>query len=442
MVSSFFSKIFGLAKEKTKKNQGVIQTELGQVPLLLEGDFLLERHYLEDFCAKKISEVKYLHSKARNLVEIISNKELEGKENERLNRAVFTAKKQLTNQLSRLLEKIDPKERGASIEDARAYSGESYALMVNEVMSFRKSIVYTSFYLKEEMKELGEVLQEMINLLQEINANFSKSKKLFEFDKVKENVKTALEKTRKRKETMGLIEGLSGSISKKQNEINLQNEKIIQKKDSKEMDALKKIEADLTELTSQKQDLKTEISALLINIDRPLQRFKQLIDSERWRLPKEEKEMLRDFMDNPVLALKKDPKAEVFKKILNEVRKAIEDGEVELKEKEKEKRLQALQEIIKFDFFGNVFWRMNEIQKKQAELNKALEESPAKALLEKENAKLLALEKELVELKEKMDSLQKQAQGINKELEREILFIKKFTEECLGKSVLFEEEAF
>jgi hypothetical protein len=439
MVSSLFSKIFGLAKGKTKST-GVIKTELEQVPLLLEGDFLLQKHELEDFCAKKISEIKYLHSKAGDLVAIISNKELEGKENERLNRAVFTAKKQLTNQLSRLLEKIDPKERGQTLEDARAYAGESYALMVNEVMSFRKSIVYTSFYLKDEMKELGEALQEIINLLQATNTEFSKSGKLFEFEKVKKDIKIALQKIKRRKETLNLIEELSKSIGRKQTEINLQEEKISEKKNGKESIELKKLEEDLAKLTSQKQDLKTEISALLINIDRPLQRFKQLVDSGRWRIPKEEKDMLQEFIDNPILALKKDPKAEVFKKVLNEVRKAVEEGEVELKEKEKEKRLQALQEIINFDFFGNVFWKMNEIQKKQGELNKALEESPAKAVLENEEKKLGVLEKELSALEEKMDSVRKEEQGIGKEIEKEIGIIKKFAEECLGKTVLLEEE--
>jgi hypothetical protein len=193
---------------------------------------------------------------------------------------------------------------------------------------------------------------------------------------------------------------------------------------------------------SEKQELKTEISALLINIDRPLQRFTQLVDSGRWKLPAEEKEMLEQFRVNPILALKKDPKAEIFKRVLLEVRKAIEENAVELKDKEREKRLLALQELINFDFFGKVFWKMNELQKKQNDLNKSLENSSAKKEIEKEELKLKELQNELLEIKAKSEENEQHLSAAKKELQKEITEVKEFAQSVLKKTIIFEEEAY
>jgi hypothetical protein len=175
-------------------------------------------------------------------------------------------------------------------------------------------------------------------------------------------------------------------------------------------------------------------------VDRPLQRFNQLVESGRWVLPSKEKEILGLFLTNPVLALKSDPKAELFKKVLAEVIKAIEDNSVELKEKEKEKRLEALQEIINFDFFGKVFWRMNELQRKQDELNKEISKSDAKKELEKMITEIGAGEKEILGEKELLLESDRKLGAAQIELEREIAVVKNFAEKSLNKLIVLEED--
>jgi len=232
------------------------------------------------------------------------------------------------------------------------------------------------------------------------------------------------------------------SIEEKNKKIAEQSAKISEKTSGKEMMEVRGLEEEMNLLMTEKQDLKTEIGALLINVDRPMQRFKQLVDSKRWKISAEEKEMLDQFLINPILALKKDPKAEVFKRVLVEISKAIEEGAVELKDKEKEKRLAALQEIINFDFFGKVFWKMNEIQKKQTELNKQLEINSAKGSLEKEKSKLKEMQTELFSLKEKEEGIRHTKSALAKDIAKEITMVKEFAEKCLNKTILFEEEAY
>ncbi|MFA6268227.1 MAG: hypothetical protein WCW13_00720 [archaeon] len=442
MVLGLIARIIQIVQGFFKKDTLILKTRIEDVPLLIEKNFGLKSAELDEFSAKKIAQIKYLHSKSVGLLEDISKKDLQEKPNERFNKAANTSKSQLENQLKRLLEKLNPKDRGKTVVDSRAYSGESYALLINEINGFRKNIVYTSIYLKDEMKELGETLQEMLNTFAELNQFFSKSNDFFEFEKVKTSVGEIIKKKKEVENIENKQKEFLESLAQKENKIQEQKDKILQKKVGKEMIEVKKLEEEMTHLMSEKQDLKTEISGLLINIDRPMQRFKQLVDSGRWKIPLEEKEMLEQFMVNPILALKKDPKAEIFKKVLLEICKAIEENEVELKDKEREKRLNSLQELINFDFFGKVFWKMNELQKKQNDLNKELESSPAKKEVEKEETKLKELESELANLKAKSDENQNYSLAVKKELAKSVNQVKDFAQESLKKTLIFEEEAY
>ncbi|MCX6804335.1 MAG: hypothetical protein NTY48_07275, partial [Candidatus Diapherotrites archaeon] len=167
-----------------------------------------------------------------------------------------------------------------------------------------------------------------------------------------------------------------------------------------------------------------------------------LVDSSRWRIPHEEKEVLDLFITNPMFGLKKDPKADVFKRVLVQVVKAVEEGAIELKDKEKEKRLSALQEIINFDFFGKVFWKMNEIQRKQDTLNKALEGNKAKKNLIDEEKKLGEIEESANETKETISQIEEKISAQKREINNYLNEIKLFAQKCLKKTVLLEEEMY
>ncbi len=441
MVFTLIAKFISVLKGFFKKESSVVKVNIEQIPMMIEKEFLLKNRELENLSAKKFSEIKYLHSKGLNLINALKEKELEGKDNERLNRAVLTSKHQIEHQLKKLLEKINPTDRGTTIDDARAYSGESYALLMNEIISFRKNIIYTSFYLKEEMKEIGEILQEMINIFVELNKTYAENRNLFEFEKLKENIGLITEKKNALRKLNEQITEINTQVSEKENLLTTQKDNILKKKVGKEMVEVKHLEEEMTKLMSEKQDLKTQISALLINVDRPLARFKQLVDSGRWKVTKEEKEMLDLFITNPILALKKDPKADLFKKVLTQIVKAIEEGAVELKDKEKETRLAALAEIINFDFFGKVFWKMNEIQKRQIDLNKELSKSAAKTDIEKEEKKEKEISNEIFDLKERASFIERQINAVKKSINEELIQVKEFTQKVLGKTLIFEEEA-
>lgn len=431
-LSSFFS------RNKKKPSGEEIKIHLSELPKFIENEFLSEKKMLLDFCAKKISEIRYAHNKSVSIVERISKKELESKQNERMNRVAITSKNQLVVQLTRLLEKINPNSAGSSIDEIRKYSGESYFLLSEEIITFRKNIAYTSLYLKEDMKLLGETLQELMNALHSMNTEFENHKNFFHFEKTLR----LIEKTLLDKANINLldaqIKSLSAIANKKLDEIKKQNQEMEELRSGTEMTLLKSKEDQINKLMEKKQELRTQISALILSIDRPLQRFKQLVDSNRWKLSANEKEMLELFITNPIQALRKDPKADLFKKILGDIVKAIMEGKIELKEREKEKRLEALQEIINFDFFGEVFWKMNELQKKQNELNNYLSNNKVKNEIEKIENQISYLKKELADINQEIEFTKQKKETIEKEVFESIQKIVNFIQESLGKKISIE----
>lgn len=430
----FIDKIFG------KKEPGVIETSVELLPSLLKNKFEFQEKDLEQYSAKKISEIKHLHKKALILLEDIQKKEINESKGGRFNKAAMTSKQQIENQLKRLLEKLSPENRGLTLSDARAYSGEGYALMITEINTFRKSIFYTSAFLKEEMSELGKILQEIINNFNEMNNTFSKNSELFEFEKVIKIINTIDSEKREiafvKKET----ELNNKLIEEKKKELQTQKKLVEDYLTSPGMEKLKDAEKERSLITEKKQRLKFEVSSLLGSVDKPLQRLNSLSESNRWLLRDDQKEILELILTNPLIALKKDAKAEKFKSVLEETKKAIEDGKIELKEKEREKRLNALNELLVFDFFENVFWKLNEIQKEQDRLNKEISSNPAQVELTKRNLEMDELKKEIISIEETNRKLLYKSNEIKEHIELEIKQLSSFVEKVFQKKAIIKKE--
>jgi hypothetical protein len=86
---NFLSKIFSSIFNKKSKTNVYSTIELVNE---LEKELASKRKGLEFSSAKKMAEIKFLHSKIITLIKDVQKKELQGKENERFNKAAMTAK--------------------------------------------------------------------------------------------------------------------------------------------------------------------------------------------------------------------------------------------------------------------------------------------------------------------------------------------------------------
>jgi hypothetical protein len=428
-MCGLFDKIF------KKKEKEKIETSLELLPTIIQKNFEAKISELEMESAKRMSEIKYLHENIYTIINDIENKEMSEKKNARFDKAAETAKKQIVKQFKKTLDKIDPKPITNELNDVRAYANESYSLLINEVNSFRKVIAYTSVYLKDEMKELGNQIQEMVNKLNELRSLFEKNGSIFEFEKIKEKIKITKQHFEEIEKLEKQVQEITKEIEKRNEEIQKKEIEIKEMENSEELKKIKEIEEEISKANNEKQSLKLEVSSMLSTIDRPLQRFEGLIKSGRWKIDKEKEELLGDFMKNPLIALKRDINGKKFKEILEEILKAIEDEKIDLKEKEKEKRIDALQELINFDFFEKVFWKLNEIQKKQSELNKKMKENKSIQIINEKKEKKEKMKKEIEELRKEIEIEKNKIKEKNEKNEKNKAILEAFTEKTIGKQV-------
>lgn len=421
-----------------KKEDSTINTTMDLLPSILENNLNTKRKIVELESAKKMSELKYLFEKTNALLNKIKNQSLEEKTNEKLNRAAITSKKQIEKQLEKILEKIQPNFEFSNLEKTYAYSKESFVFLFNEINSYRKSIIYTSIYLKEEMKELGNILQDILNKLKEMNELFDNEKEIFYYEKTKNsinNININLENIKIDKNQINVlteeIEKDKSLILKKETETN----ELLESEESKQLEKFKQQKSDLL---NKKQSLKVELMSMISVVEKPLQKFLSLIESGRHNIDKSQQELLQQFLTNPLVALKSDIDGKIIKTTLGEVIKAINNKKIELKEKEQEKKLDALNELVAFDYFGKIFWKINEIQR---EINQIDFEITKKQVIKK----IAEKEKEMQEIKlnltkknEEIIYLNNRIKSTEKKVEDDKKKIIDFSKNVLNKNIIIE----
>ncbi|MBS3058502.1 MAG: hypothetical protein J4478_03830 [Candidatus Diapherotrites archaeon] len=157
-------------------------------------------------------------------------------------------------------------------------------------------------------------------------------------------------------------------------------------------------------LEAEKKSLREKANNLLAPLEKQLRKMQSLNESKGWVLESTSSRLLAAFLHDAFQALRQDPKGEGLKELLKELEKAIEAGKISFKdEKEKGKKMQALQELEKFDFFGEFFWKLNELDKRLSALNAELEKS--------------TLFKELHSLEARVESAEREKAQKSKEIE-------------------------
>lgn len=182
------------------------------------------------------------------------------------------------------------------------------------------------------MKAMSEIVTKMQETLSEGNLNIE------ELDTVRKAVHEL-----KSKKNMLTELGHELAILRKK----LDNSNYLKKKLQKQIEQLKQTD-DYLEFQEQDgkrnehwhdlQQIEDEISALFSALDRPMRKFERVLA--------EGADLFARYIDDPMKALVSDEKLEILS-ILDRMRKSIEAGGLELKDKEKEKALQRIGQITK-----------------------------------------------------------------------------------------------
>ncbi|MCX6798608.1 MAG: hypothetical protein NTW59_00750 [Candidatus Diapherotrites archaeon] len=395
----FWEKLLALFFGKGKKSEKAVQLRLSEVECFCAKHAEKSREELLRVSAGKTAEIKHLLSELHSALDALEEAESAGG-NKRRDQIVETARQNTLRQLGVLVERLQPPQP-AGIAKMREYCDEGIVLLNKGIPMFGKNIAYTSVSFKGEIKRLGESFNELQRCLGELRRAFAEHNSVFLLEKVSgllQEIATAEEKANA---AMRDSEIASTDAQRLQEKIAAKESALRELREGSEFKGIAALEEQKAVLARQKQDAKTEVLNLFANIEKPLHRMEKAVAGRKVFLDKRHAEFLGQLLLNPFAALKGDPKGETMKAVLKATLGAVESGAIELKEKEREKRVAALRELLGFDFFSGVFWRFNEIDAGLVAVEKKLAEHP----MGKKESKLLAEINDLLGLLEGKKSL-------------------------------------
>ena len=386
-----FGNIFG------KKEPEQIELELGKAREFLEKEASVRKKNLLEETGKNLAEIRHLLIETKSLLEDLGVAESSGKSG-RLDRIVSTAKTNALKQLFPFLKKLNPPNTENPAE-LRTYCLESIQAM-QQAGHFGKNVAYAGISFKEEMKSIGENLKQVNKLFHLLKDLFDKNSAVFAEEKLNELLVSIEAKEKvsvKASESIVLLEKSLGELALKKTRFESELKELTQGPEFKEIASLNERKA---KLLREKQAVKTYLLDIFAKIEKPLHRLGKAVNAGKILLPEKQASFLNKLLLNPVKALKLDPKAETLKSVLLETKSAIDSGLIELKPKEKEKKLAVISELLSFDFFSESFWKLNKIDSEILAIEKQLASSPAS---EKESV-LFASLKELAEKQHQAES--------------------------------------
>ena len=408
-LKSFFSGKKAKKTAKKKNNLGLLQAK-NYLNELEQKQFSA----IEQKIFARFAEIKHLLKEISNELNELSKVNVEEGENKRLRRIVETSRNSAVSQMQRLVERLTPPTRG-NLKELKNYCTSCHSLMETEIRHFGRNIAYTGIVLKEQMKSLGEKMNELNTVFIELNQLFQ-NPMLTGIPAVKEHIEQLDSELMHRKNSVALHNQAMLEIKQlkaKKNEI---LDEIESKKKSQEAEDLRELIKEREQLNEKKNKVREKIFELMSGVEKPLRRFLQLAEGGQYPLSFEEKELLESYLSNPFNAVKKDIKAEKLKKFLQQLKPLIENETIGLKDKEKEKKLQAINELLSFNFFDNVFWELNKVETQLIELSKKIEKIELNRKLNYLEAEAKRTEKEIeakqIELVKTKASIEKSSQSL------------------------------
>jgi predicted nucleic acid-binding Zn-ribbon protein len=422
---NFLNKIFGVKENSLKKE--TISLEFNELIRFLE-DFY-SKSFIED--SKKIfsnfAEIKHLVKELSTLVREIESLEVEVNEgNPKLRKIVSTSKKTLTEKMNSLIPKLVPLESHDFIE-LNSYCDASLKLLESEINSFGRNIAYTGIVLKEPIKKLGEKINELNSVFLKTKELFNARSNLLLLPEVKETFSELNELIDSKKNSLLSEKEIQEKISLTKKQLQEKERKLTELQESREAKEFSFLLKEKSALASKKQELKLKLIEFFYPVEKLLKSLGKLSETKRFILNEQEKSLLSFYLSNPFLALKKDANAVVLKKLLAYIKELVFKGEISLKEKEKAKKLSALNELLEYNFFDEVFWKLNEIEKKSIEIESKINS--------------LNVSKKISSLQEEINSLRNSLKVYSKELENQKNKTKKISLEISSLKDSLERKA-
>lgn len=407
--AEFFAKIFGNRQEK-------LTLKLSEINKFIEEERKKSKALSREVPAI-FAEIKHSIKEIKALLAEVERLPIESA-NERFRKAVETSRGQAVKRLQALLQKLEP-PFDASAEQIADYCYASILALQAEIAASRKSIAYTSAMLRDLMLAIGKEFESIANSLEKlrltINANpivFSSEleKLLREIEKEDAFLKSV------EKHADELREKLASTAKEKER---LQEE-LKALENSEEAKELSKLMERLKELEKKASELNEKLFAEFAPMKKALSKLIKANERGTYFVPERELESAKAILSGSLHMLKKDPKGERIKALINELESAIKEQAIKLKERDLSKVVEYCKILKEKDFFSEFFWPMNEIEAEKQRINKELSKNKVAEKIQNVSQEVKRLERKINELKESLASAE-QKKGLAEKRRKELI---------------------
>ncbi len=399
----FLDKLFGKKQKETKKEHVIL--EFREIPEFSRKIYFDSFNEIEKEVFSGISEIKhFLNSLKSSLNSLEEQKVEQDKGHKKLRKIAATSKKTFIDKMRNLISKLSPPSKSDFIE-LNSYFENSIQILESEINSFGKNIAYTGIVLKDSVQDVGKKIRELNSSFRETKKLFDSKKELNLFPEITSLFHQTEENIAQKKTSVSAEKEVMQKIYSAEEELTKTKKKLAETKNSIEAKQYDELLKQKSSLMEEKQKLKISLVELFYPVEKLLRGFRKLVESKHFVLNEDERILLNNYLSNPVLALKKDSRAETLKKIFNYIKELAEEGKISLKPKEKEKRMNALNELLEFDFFEKFFWKLNELDKNLNEIQSRINS--------------LDVSSKIFSLENRLESLEHSIKNYSNELEKQ-----------------------
>ncbi|MBS3062179.1 MAG: hypothetical protein J4215_06375 [Candidatus Diapherotrites archaeon] len=364
----------------------------------------------------RFSEIRFLTSQLKIGFSALKTQPIETqKGNPALRKVVSSSQHALSERMDHLLSKLEP-PRLVDFSTVSTYCLTAYPVLQKEILSMRKDIAYTGILLQKEVKGIGENFAELEQILSELFKAFSESPVTSVLPSVSAGIRRIKELQDKNREIKTETSRLRSAQLELEQEHSDVEKKYQSETDSSTAQRLTALKKSFDELLQEQQELEQQLLVRLEPVDKPLRRLYQMVESkteqnESVLLRQELALYLSTLTRSPSSAFKSDPKGVLFKEILVELKQAIDSDVIHLKEKEKERAIQAIFALAEYDFFDQFFWKHNKCEVEKQKIEKELKSSVFFMNLQ-------AIETELKRLQDRKKNIETEQSKLHAALEK------------------------
>lgn len=249
-----------------------------------------------------------------------------------------------------------------NFEAVKAFAADSLALLEREVVSFGKNIVYTGLVMRRELKDFGKALQEFQSLLVDLNGLVAKSA-LNQVSRCRAGLKDLQALLAERGSLTEKAAALEAQLAELRQKTDDTSQELSLLRASPELVEWEKLVGQRDELLARQRDLKNRLVGLLAFVDKQLRRFLKRVQAGHYGLDPRQAKILGLYLENPFDAIREDPEARELKRLLLQLRPLLEAEDIGVKDdRERERKLATLNELIAHDFFTEIFSKFNALE--------------------------------------------------------------------------------